>query len=478
MRKQIKFFGLGLGLAAAMAVVPARAQFDPQWGGVDDVPTWQTGDSWNFDRSFQIGIGDNTGQSLITIDAGFPLSIYPDLDIDFTDSFTLETTGTQAVTNSAVADPIEAYVRTRTAGTLDAVVSGIIGGDPFFSVGLTVTGGASMVDSSTGENWIGVGDLAQIRERFLANASGALTLSGDPTLCMLLDSLAGVMCDTPIPFTLDVDLGIDHGASAPLATDGALELHDFPTLDPFADNGTGERHTLNGVRRLVGSLALGIPGLLDPPASIPLDLETGISYRTKLEAKGVADPNATFADNRFLVGETLPNDDLIYFSPTAKEMSYWQIGDLVVPVMEAGDPVLDFDVYLNDFTTAILLPGDANVAGDPDFSMITITPPQPEQGLAFTLAGSSASGTMVTAEILATSGAVLQTVGPVPITGGGFTINMTAPTPRDVTLSTPPTTNIERGSFGIRLTRDDSAVKVVTVRTRAPNSVEAWEGYR
>lgn len=496
MLKATRYFALVLGAMAAGLAAPSHAQFDPQWGGVDDVPTWRVGDEWDFNRSFTITIDGRLVVSSITL--------YLNLQLDFTDAYTLETTGTQQVQNTAMAGPAEAYVRARTAGSGAIAVSGELSLSPplpdgTFNPGeflrLVNNSGVPVADTSAGENWIGAGDFSQIRERFLGTGSGNLTLT-DPSmipdgLCFLLPQLvAGLNCDTPVPLTLGVDLAVDHAAAAVLAPEGGLELLDFPTIDGFADNGSGERWTVTGAsanvgRKLYGGISLLVPGLLDPATVIDLDLSTGLTYRLSLDQKGMApDPFSLFTNNRRVTGDITPNDDIVFYTPTAKEMSYWELGDLTVPVLEPpaspGDDEIDLIVVLKDFTTRLASASSFTLAPDPDFSLITLNPAQPDAGGAFVLAGSSATGASVTAEYILPSGPLVA-AGSGPITGGAFSLNLTAPTQYDTSLSTSnpfPSTERETGSFGIRLTRDDGAVKVVTVRTNPPSSVDAWEGYQ
>jgi hypothetical protein len=116
---------------------------------------------------------------------------------------------------------------------------------------------------------------------------------------------------------------------------------------------------------------------------------------------------------------------------------------------------------------------------DGDITNLAIDPPRPVPGAPFVVTGNAANGTSITAELLLPGGG--GSMASAPITGGAFTLNMTAPLQDDGTPSLQASTEREGGSFGIELVRDGVTApynkKVLTVRLIAPNAARGWRIY-
>lgn len=474
-----------VGILAALGAISfaprAQAQL-PQWGGVDDVPTLSVGDSWDYARDFQIKLYGRYSNGSI--------NIFIDLNLNFTETFGLAVASVGPVVNAIPGFPsTQAYKRSRTHGALAASVSGrleLMVGTPTGAIFLPanlrpdfrilVSGSTQVSDTGTGENWLGVSDLAQIREKFTGSTTtGTLLLAGDGpngntnTICALLPSfIAGINCGGTLGLGLGVSLQLDHMMSGAGRTTGGLELVDFPTVTSRTADGVGEISTSAGVRRLDGTVHLEIAGLLNQ--DLAFTLPQSVDYISTLVDKNIADPNNVYTDCRFLAGSLTPTNDLVYFSPTAKEMPYWQIGDLAVPI--AINPVYG-TVTLKNFTTEILSTGGVSVSpAGTSFTNLAMSPARPAPGQSFVLSGTIGDITAVSvqAEVLLPNGAG-STSNDIVVGGldQNFAITLTAPTNDDSSPMTPLSTDADLGSFGIKLTGGPvSGTKIVTVRLAAP----------
>lgn len=482
-----------VAVLGGMAAV-ASAQ-GPQWGGVDDVPTYQPGESWPFRRSFKVNIS-----TAIEATAGIIIGL--DAKLTFSDVYTLEVDSTTPIidaTPSIGSYTEKAYLRKRTAGTIT------IGGSatakllnslrqetfPGEKIVLTLNLPSGSSKEPGSENWIGVSDLSQIRERFVTpNLAGTVTVVGYTngivsnanSTCSLVSAL-GITCGgTPIAFVLGIDLGIDHYTKKDNYTTSGLELVDFPTVDPFTETPDtfpgGEQNLVSGRRAIFGHLHLEVPSFSLNSDLDLTNISTPINYLLRFEQKNVPDPYVHLLDNRKIIGYVAPNDDAIYYSPAAKEFSYWRIGNLTVNAT-------DLTVQLQDFITNTRAPGPGVailVKPDGDITNLVIDPERPSFGQKFEVSGfaGSTTGTLITATLLRPLGlSDIQTTQ--TTVGGAFTVRLTAPLEGDNSPSDAGSHEPEFGSFGIQLVRAGSTTpynrKLVTVRLDAPLAAKEWNRY-
>ena len=256
----LKFLSM-MCVVTAMAGV-AGAQFI---GTNDDVPTWRitapgTADSWNFTRQVNIQVALNLSLSGSAILLTLPLNI--------ADTFTKRLQQILTVnTNASGFVNSRAYQRDRTGGVLSMTGSG--SSTNLNTSGVTVRVNRVAFVNFTNENstilptsltipngvqttafdWVGVGDLNQIREAFGLNAAGGdldFDMRCGGALCFILGcgagccngltGLIGLACGAN-PSTFWMGLMVDHGPV------GALPVRVSPA---FIDNTAGARATGTG----------------------------------------------------------------------------------------------------------------------------------------------------------------------------------------------------------------------------------------
>ncbi len=470
-----KHFYILFACLVSLFAVEAKAQ-DP-WGLANDVPTWQPGDQWSFRRTFTIALN-----GILAEDVGFPgFDLWIDANLYFTDDFTLQVTGEAVVNNGLHGfQNTLAYNRTRTAGTLSVTGAGSLTlyvNDVRSTENVNLLFSLPSANSSTGTNWTAVADLAQIRENFsfpdTTVVNGLSITTGTPNLCATLPAV-GLSCGNSFTYTLGANLNIDHAAVdtqyGALSTTGGLEVMDFPTIDPFQDNGSGEKWSQFVQRGVNGSLHL-------IQTNIPIDQLVVINEAVPLlqlntlQSLTATDPNSLFANNRRVQGQS-PNpsaNDDAYYTPTAKEFSYFKMGNVSV-----SSGLLT--VGVNNFTTRLLNSGSFTLAPDGDIVNLAITPPRPGAGQPFTVTGLAPLGTNITGTVLLPGGG--GSSANVGVTLGAFSIPLVAPTKRDSTRSQATSTEKEIASFGIQLVRDGLAVpynkKSLTLRLDVITPVRDW----
>lgn len=499
---------LALGAFAVLGAGAVQAQ-DPWGSATQDVPTYRPGDTWNFTRTFEINV------SAIFNVIG-TLNAKLEVNLDFTDNYTLTQTGVSTV---EVAPPAfdaafttytaAANVRSRTAGALTAVGTGrldLISADPenpidpdWVDLALTTAVG----DSSTGYNWTGVGDLSQIREQFeVPYVLTTLTVtSGTPQACALLSAfgsqilpnniwcpctptlvLAGTPCfPTAVGSTnvttiyTRIDISLDHEVNGQ-----GLEILDFPFIDPYQDDQTGEQFTVEGNRILHGVLELdpdGVPGdelLLEEFATNP---PIAMDYDIRLEDLNATDPVTAATGLVYLQGQgAAPYNDPIYYSPANKELKRWDLGSVG---FSSGTPGLDGYLALTvdafrTINTAATLQAGSNMSA---FAMV---PERPELAQTFTVSGSTTgTDTQVTMRLILPGDTFVPVV--VPITAGNFTANLLAPNLGDESDWKVDSAERESGSYGVEIIRNGTSGgyerKVITARFAPISSAQDWELY-
>lgn len=457
----------------------SRVQAQDPWGLPDDVPTWKASESWSYARGFRISL-DGT-----LADMGGGLEIWIDGGLTFTDTFSLQVDGIAPaqIVNTGFhgSQNVLAYVRNRTAGSLNLTTAtarltlaldGVEAPGEFVDIVLTL----NPLNSSVGEAFTGVSDLSQIREQFETplTAGTIQATTGSFDLCNLVASLSSnqLLCGgAPAPFQAALDLALLHAFERDNVTTGGLELLDFPTIDPTLDNGTGEEWSAFGYRGVEGDLTLIVPALtLNTVASV--DFSTSVSVSAALLSKNVADPNSFSLDNRRVSAVVDGGSEEIYYSPNARELSYWQIANFSATTTDG------LIVGLENFTTRLTA---APLPPVPPFVVISMTPARPLYGQAFTIAGTVAAlAGNVTAEIIIPGGGgSTATVAIAP--ANTFSVVVNAPLRNDGTRSAISSTEREIGSFGVRLTSPalpplDNA-KVATIRLAEPSASRDWDSY-
>lgn len=457
----------------------SRVQAQDPWGLADDVPTWHAGETWDYSRDFRIDLDG------VLADMGGGVAIEIDGGLSFQDTFALRVnaltptavvnTGFQGFQNSL------AYIRNRTAGSLILTTAtarltlsqdGIEIPGEFVDIELTL----NPLNSGTGESFVGVSDMAQIREQFQTplTAGTIQAVNGSPTLCGIIDSLSGsaLTCGGPTaPFGAALDIALHHAFERDNVTTGGLELLDFPTIDPVIGNTTGESWTAFGYRGIDGDLTLDVPALgLNTVASV--DFATSISVASTFLNTMVGDPAIFDVDNRHIQSTVNGNSEEIYYSPGARELTYWRIANFSATTVDG------LIVGLENFTTRLTAaPGTVFAP----INVVTMTPARPLYGQAFTIDGTvgPAAG-IVSAEVIIPGGGGSSALAPI-LPGNTFSITVNAPTRNDGTRSTISSTEREIGSFGVRITSPAILppfdTRVFTVRLAEPSASRDWNSY-
>ncbi|MBI1785868.1 hypothetical protein HYR69_12055, partial [Candidatus Sumerlaeota bacterium] len=267
MKERVKGPGRVMACLLAWAAFPfvAQAQFI---GTNDDVPTWRItsssmADSWSFTREINL-----------TLNLNFSLlgqAVALTLPVNISDTFTKRLQSILTV-NTGMAGFLNtrAYQRDRTGGLLTLTGSGgpsntfTISGIPIrvtrvAFVNFTNENSVILPTSLTIPNpglqttafdWVGVGDLSQIREAFGLEAAGGgldfdvrcsglvcVGILGCATgCCATIANAMGFVCGTN-PATLWLGLMMDHGPTGPNPTRASA---------PFIDNSSGTRAVGNG----------------------------------------------------------------------------------------------------------------------------------------------------------------------------------------------------------------------------------------
>lgn len=393
-------------VAAVLALsvgVPAVAP------GAEDVPTWQVGDWWDVVRTF-------------------------DLDVTTTDPFemavTLATQEAYRLTvveisdraTTAMAGPLRAYRRARSGGTVSGTGTVNIGGIP---LELRWKPGAT----SEGEDWVAVGDLAQLGESFSLNASL------QAHVLAWLD-LADV--------TLQADIEMSP----------RLEMLDFPLQT------AGEQWQTTVSQHVVGRIRVAWnPSFpLWPGGQVPDDLDktfdrqvtTGFVYRYVGR-----EPRGSFAETLHV--EVEPKGDL-WYEPTIKEFAEKALGDL------------DFGAGYRLANVALRVI-DWQVAADPPIEITGFVPERPRWGEWVELVGTTTPDSPVAATILENC----STASTVADTSGRFHLSLLCPDHDDHTPASD-----DAGSFGVEIEVQGVGRKVATIQLDPPltGCRASWRLYR
>jgi hypothetical protein len=372
-----------------------------------DVPTWQVGDWWDVAQTFNLDFGTSDALDLainMAIEQAYRLTV---------DEIADRTT--------SAAGTVRIYRRTRTSGTVTGTGQAMLGEIPIDV--RWQPGGTSI-----GEEWIAVGDLANVREHF--ELSGTL----EARVIFWLEAAS-------VSVSLTFDLG------------PPLERPDFPVLLPDEQWQTTVTQRISGFIRVAWDPDFPLWPDGTPPEDLdfPIDMtgSNGVTYRF-----AGREPRGDFPDTWRIDMEPVGS---FWYAPEAKDF-----------IETAPEDLLGDNEYFGNFQTVVTA---YNVASDVLLDVVEFIPENPERGSWVQLLGETEPNTPVEATLLA-NGSTASTVSDAT---GAFALDLQCPGGDDNTPATD-----DAGSFGIEMVADGVGRKVVTVQLGWPptRAHRTWELYR